>query len=575
VVPGEDSQALADRLDTWLGDLAPANDVERFFAKRAVLESWKLDRAERSQTARLTSNIDNAADDRADREQTDVAALGERLFADRRGPLPLYPHCDIEHTVDPDRTSRVSWSEVPDDADHPAQIVLLLQKTAAGCEWMLNEWTALRRILEQGLSWQSPDKLKAIRLLGKEPIDAVDDPEVLMIFLATRPGETKLVPIFQEIINELRRNERGLYLDRLQGRRLERFVPKDAAAARQALLDIITRATERLTKTLDARRRRAEQEAELDVDRLAVDDSPEAERLLRFEMARGRALARSLDMLLKLRRERCQAASTASSAARTSNAGPETRTNAASAAAEPTNHVAVTNPIETACETGATSTVDPVEADEERNTTTEPDSDTQNTTNEANFVRDQRSAVRLQPSGVSGPSQGSPTDSENTTTEPNSDTQNTTTEPNFAEYRPQKAGEIGKAIKLGAGEIAKAADALPNVQAAPKPDAEVRTQQEAPVAMADRPGVRAIFQREAGEPRRDHAIGSTGRHRADRGHRRERRRHRAELENAIAKNFRFRFSSSAAAAPTAARTDGGVSTSGEKRSGVKGDPATR
>jgi hypothetical protein len=40
----------------------------------------------------------------------------------------------------------------------------------------------------------------------------------------------------------------------------------------------------------------------LAADRLAFDDSPEAERLRRFDLACGRGLARSLDSLLKLRR---------------------------------------------------------------------------------------------------------------------------------------------------------------------------------------------------------------------------------------------------------------------------------
>ena len=32
--------------------------------------------------------------------------------------------------------------------------------------------------------WQSPDKFKAIRLLGKYPLNALDDPQVTVVFLA-------------------------------------------------------------------------------------------------------------------------------------------------------------------------------------------------------------------------------------------------------------------------------------------------------------------------------------------------------------------------------------------------------
>jgi hypothetical protein len=44
-------------------------------------------------------------------------------------------------------------------------------------------WSDLRSILEEGLDWQSADKLKAIRLLGRHPIESVDDRNVLMVFV--------------------------------------------------------------------------------------------------------------------------------------------------------------------------------------------------------------------------------------------------------------------------------------------------------------------------------------------------------------------------------------------------------
>ena len=42
----------------------------------------------------------------------------------------------------------------------------------------------LGSLLDRGLSWQSPDKLKAIRLLGRQPLDAADSEVVALIFQA-------------------------------------------------------------------------------------------------------------------------------------------------------------------------------------------------------------------------------------------------------------------------------------------------------------------------------------------------------------------------------------------------------
>ena len=59
-----------------------------------------------------------------------------------------------------------------------------LEGTALGCAWLLDRWDDLRELLEDGLKWQAPDRFKAIRLLGKQPLEAMDDERVMMIYLA-------------------------------------------------------------------------------------------------------------------------------------------------------------------------------------------------------------------------------------------------------------------------------------------------------------------------------------------------------------------------------------------------------
>jgi hypothetical protein len=152
------------------------------------------------------------------------------------------------------------------------------------------------------LDWQSADKLKAVRLLGRHPIEAVDDRNVLMIFVACQAIESRdSIPI-PEIWYELRAFERKAYAQRLIGRGIEKLRPKDAAAARQALYAIIDRAMAQIALKAETHRARTEINEALTGERLLFDDSPEAERLRRFDLACGRGLVRSLDSLLKLRR---------------------------------------------------------------------------------------------------------------------------------------------------------------------------------------------------------------------------------------------------------------------------------
>src|SRR5262249_2246769 len=97
------------------------------------------------------------------------------------GPLPLYPHSLYNFPDQP----RVSFSGLGDDPDAPPRLLLHLEATAEGCRWLLDRWAELRALLDRGLSWQSPDKLRAIRLLGRQRLAAAASQVVAAIFQAS------------------------------------------------------------------------------------------------------------------------------------------------------------------------------------------------------------------------------------------------------------------------------------------------------------------------------------------------------------------------------------------------------
>src|SRR5262249_9593284 len=134
-----------------------------------------------AERARVPGIVGGAPREAAGGGEGEAAALGQRLFFDRRGPLPLYPHSLYSF---PDRP-RVSFSGLSDDPDDPPRLLLRLEATAEGCRWLLDRWAELGALLDRGLSWQSPDKLRAIRLLGRQPLDAADSELVATIFQAS------------------------------------------------------------------------------------------------------------------------------------------------------------------------------------------------------------------------------------------------------------------------------------------------------------------------------------------------------------------------------------------------------
>ena len=230
ILPGEDPQVYQDRLDAWTGKFDPRDPVEAYLVERAVNASWQLDRADRAEVAELTEQIDREAA----RRVAEAAELGARLFRLPRRPLASLPEKDGLYPED----TLISWPYDPDDREYPAHLVAALEATAAGCSWLLEKWAALGTILEQGRTWQPADRVRAIRLMGKQPLDAIGDDGVLSIYLACQAMEPEGPDVFAEPLSDLHRPEMVAQRHRLAATfataRAERS-PRDAEAGRSAL----------------------------------------------------------------------------------------------------------------------------------------------------------------------------------------------------------------------------------------------------------------------------------------------------------------------------------------------------
>ena len=159
----------------------------------------------------------------------------------------------------------------------------------------------LRSLLDQEQPWQSADKLKAIRLLGCYPLDALDGSQVAVVFLACHTIDSCGGELFHEICNGLTPDQLEVARERLAGRRLDGLRPRDQAEAREALVQIIERAVGRLETKAEVHRRLAEIDAATAADRLAFDDSRKGELLHNYEASCRRTLFRTIDKFVKVR----------------------------------------------------------------------------------------------------------------------------------------------------------------------------------------------------------------------------------------------------------------------------------
>ena len=284
-------------VDAWKDDLKPRTVVEEYLVERAAQVSWQLDRADRARPLGWPTPATAGADRVADLAD-EVLALGRRLFWDPLGPLPLYPH--LGNSLGR-LFVRFSWSNEIDDPNEPARIVNRLESTAIGCAWLLDRWGELRQRLDDGWTWQPPDRLKAIRLLGRQPMDAADDDRVMMIYLACWAMDPDGPHGFDDLVNELHPAELKLFIDRLDDRQGDGAAAGESGGGRGGAAG---RSSPRRRSgwrrcwscTWSGTRRPGRQP-------LLFDDSDSGERMRRYQLSGNRTLLRVLQTYYKVRRE--------------------------------------------------------------------------------------------------------------------------------------------------------------------------------------------------------------------------------------------------------------------------------
>jgi hypothetical protein len=304
VLPTEEFGDYQNLLGSWYETYRPRNQNEEFLVESFVALRFKMKRIDRAQTARLSARIINGDLEAADNEEKQVITLAQRLFqgagaAAAAEPKPkATPPEPLRDARGPLMTTR------PIDPDDPKLLVNDLERNQTGCAWLLEQWDALRSLLDQDLVWLPSDTLKAVRLLGRRPAEAVDWMEVARLYLASHVLRNGTGNPFQEILNDLAPDQAPRYTIMLMQRNYEVQAPKDAAAAKQALLEVVDRAIESLEERAEALRERAEAIAPYNSARLSWDDTPEGERLRRYEMTCQRTMWRVQDSLWKLRSSR-------------------------------------------------------------------------------------------------------------------------------------------------------------------------------------------------------------------------------------------------------------------------------
>jgi hypothetical protein len=269
----DESCAFEDRLRKWMAIGDAQNDIEEFLTYRNVALSFELDRTERALAERRSSLIEKSDEDEVAAAQT----VGKRLYFDPAGPTSLYGNPDFLSG-----TKKTSWNEQPVDPNDPAVLVTTLEGTEAGCCWLREEWQALRSQLDSTGFWQSHDRLKATRLLGRQPVEANEDLRVATIFVASHALSPATKTAFADLLSDMQDTQKERYRKAVCERWPDLFRTREKAEWKELLLALADENIERLNAKLEVHAQNADAQAERTFAHLSFDPSPEGEALRNY-----------------------------------------------------------------------------------------------------------------------------------------------------------------------------------------------------------------------------------------------------------------------------------------------------
>jgi hypothetical protein len=281
------------RLEGWAASFEPCDFLEECVLDQIVRYAEWLDEVRTARTAGRRLFIILAGE----RERLEAGELGDRLLIDPRGRWGI---CSPARFSRSDRDSRAT---VTDPAREPAALVKSIEATTAGCEWLLGQWAKLRADLEWGNMPNSPRNFIITHLMGKRLVDAIEDPELSEVFLASHALDPWERNAFAELRSLLRNDEIKERLSRMRNSAAPGFNPRNPEEGRKRLFSIIERAEARLRAMAEEHRKRSESgEAEAAWAR-AFDESPKGQSLEHAARSYAREISAGIANLRNHRRE--------------------------------------------------------------------------------------------------------------------------------------------------------------------------------------------------------------------------------------------------------------------------------
>ncbi len=167
LLPGENAAEFEARRRRLHDDLSPRNGLEAIAIDKIAQHDWLAIRADRAAAEWSSHRHRHQPLEQEQAEREHAIELGQRLLDDLENAKPL-------------------WSGAgPGGPAHPARIVLNLEKSIPGCDWLLRRLRQLESHIHSPGLWTVFDGFELVRLLGHHLGEVITEYSIAYVLLAS------------------------------------------------------------------------------------------------------------------------------------------------------------------------------------------------------------------------------------------------------------------------------------------------------------------------------------------------------------------------------------------------------
>ncbi len=285
-----------DELKEYASRFQPSNVVEEDFVGFLDFEISIVEQVRSAAAASREQHILDCV--RRDREFEEAIDLGRRL---------LSPACWTLYGLDiglpAEGTDAVAESGPNYKYPPPGPLVEKMETTEAGCRLLLEHWTRIYDCLRGKGNWIHTNVFDIMRLMGKRPLDALEDEEAAVVFMAAHAIDRGPDNAFMRLKSEMGFARAKDFLSRVKELASKRLDLGNREQARATIVAIIEPTMKRLSERAEEHRLRASSDEAREAAGREFDSSPLAAKLEREEKKWIRAASRSVNFLVKARRD--------------------------------------------------------------------------------------------------------------------------------------------------------------------------------------------------------------------------------------------------------------------------------